>query len=414
VSYRGDGLNLGRTYKSILFEVLPEAIEAERAPSGRLDVRGVFYACRRLYGNHPERPRAREEYFAQKKGRTEDPVSFHYFKNQILRDYQEEFGRIEGLDRKAMSDIYQSHTIYDAEWKKIATAFVENFVPPPHYFDKVVFVEKRGVAEDLAETRFRERWDTAIIVAPGFGSEADRNLLRLFAAEGYAIIVLHDLDVNGLGILANIQDGNRRVGGVGSEVTDLGLRLADVPELDRELREAGYAAGFTGEDATRSKRLPATILDYLTPAEHELLTGTRLNQKVWEYRRYELNEVPADMRLSVVERKMEESGLTRKVIPPDSYLSDTAARKRDIDIEYHAELALLEVVGDAVKAAIIEQFSERYDLDALPAFVPVDLESHPALSWRDALGRHIDPRGDELAEEMEAAVRDYLALQDEE
>jgi hypothetical protein len=140
-----------------------------------------------------------------------------------------------------------------------------------------------------------------------------------------------------------------------AEVTDLGLRLADVPELDRELREAGYAAGFTGEDATRSKRLPATILDYLTPAEHELLTGTRLNQKVWEYRR-----------------------------------------------------------GDAVKAAIIEQFSERYDLDALPAFGPVDLESHPALYWRDALDRHIDPRGDELAEEMEAAVRGYLALQDEE
>jgi hypothetical protein len=412
VSNRGKKLNLGRTYKSIIFEILPQAIEAERAPSGRVDNRGLFYACRRLYRNHPERPRAREEYFAKKKGRTEDPISFSYFKNQILSDYQAEFGRIEGLDRKAMSDIYQSHTIYDAEWKKIATAFVENFVPPPYYFDKVMFVEKRGVAEDLAEARFGELCDTAIIAAPGFGSEADRNLLRLFAENGYAILVLHDLDINGIAILANIQDGNQRVGGVETEVIDLGLRLVDVPALDRQLLEAGYSTGFIGEDATRSKRLPTSILDYLTPEEHDMLTGKRLNQKTFEYHRYELNEIPADLHLAVVERKMEESGLTRKVIPPESYLGDTATRKRDSDIKLHAEEALLEVVGEAVNEAMVEKFKDRYDLDTLAESIPEDLETNPALSWRDAVETHVSEQGEQLVDEIEAAVREYLNLED--
>jgi hypothetical protein len=224
--------------------------------------------------------------------------------------------------------------------------------------------------------------------------------------------VLHDFDVNGIAILANIQDGNQRVGGVQTEVIDLGLRLADVPELDRQLVEAGYSTGFIGEDATRSKRLPSSILDYLTPEEHDMLTGKRLNQKTFEYHRYELNEIPADLRLAVVERKMEESGLTRKVIPPESYLGDTATRKRDWDIEYHTEQALLEVVGEAVNEAMVEKFKDRYDLDTLAESIPEDLETNPALSWRDAVETHVSEQGEQLVDEIEAAVREYLNLED--
>ena len=319
---RGD--SLGRTYKSIIYEVMPEAIEAERAPSGRLDVRGLFYACRRLYLNHPERPLEREAYYAERKGGPENPLEFHYFKNRITVEYQQDVEEIEGLDRKAMSDVYQSHTA-DAAWHKIATAFVEDFEPPEYYYDKVLFVEKRGVAEDLAEAGLGEAWDLAIIASPGFGSEADRNLLRLLAEEGYQILVLHDLDVNGFAILANVQDGNRRVAGVDCEVVDLGLRLEEIPDLDRRVRELS-GARFAGEDATRQKNLPDTILKYLTPAELALLTGTRRNQKVWDYKRYELNEIPAEMRVPFVEGKLEAAGLRKKVIPPERYLSVTAPR----------------------------------------------------------------------------------------
>jgi hypothetical protein len=315
-SHLGDGL--GRTYKSIMYEIMPEAIESERAPSGRLDVRGLYYACRRLYLNHPDRPRRREAYYAARKKGAENPLEFAYFKNKITVHYQQDVEEIEGLDRKAMSDIYQSHTV-DNDWNKIATSFVEDFEPPPYYYDKVLFVEKRGVAEDLAEAGLGESWDMAIIASPGFGSEADRTLLRLFSEEGYQILVLHDLDVNGLAILANIQDGNDRVGGVDGEVVDLGLRLSDVPDLDSRVRyEAGV--GFGGEDATRKKGLPATILPYATPEEINLLAGVRRNSKTWDYRRYELNEIPSSMRVPFVERRLEAAGIGRKVIPPESYL----------------------------------------------------------------------------------------------
>jgi hypothetical protein len=312
------GKSFGRTYKSIMYEVMEQAIEAERAPSGRLDVRGLFYACRRLYLNHPERPREREAYYAARKKGPDNPLEFHYFKNDITVAYQRDVAEIEGLDRKAMSDIYQTHTL-DDDWQKIATSFVEDFEAPPYYYDKVLFVEKRGVAEDLAEAELGEAWDLAIIASPGFGSEADRNLLRLFADEGYQILVLHDLDVNGMAILANIQDGNHRVGGVDGEVVDLGLRLSDLPDLDRRVREE-TGIGFDGEDATRQKALPETILDHLTPEEFVLLTGTRRNKKVFEYKRYEINEIPASMRVPFVERKLEAAGLVRKVVPPESYL----------------------------------------------------------------------------------------------
>jgi hypothetical protein len=309
---------LGRSYKSIVYEVMPQAIEAERAPSGRLDVRGLYYAVRRLYLKHPERPRLREANLAARKKDAENPLEFHYFKNRLTVHYQEDVAEIEGLDRKAMSDIYQSHTIAD-DWQKIATPFVEDFEPPDYYYDKVLFVEKRGVAEDLAEAGLGEAWDLAIIASPGFGSEADRKLLRLFADEGYQILVLHDLDVNGLAILANIQDGNRRVAGVDGEVVDLGLRLSDIPDLDRRVRDE-VGVGFDGEAAPRQKALPDTILPYLTDDEHALLTGTQRNAKVWEYTRYELNEIPAAMRVPFVEGKLEAAGLTKKVIPPESYL----------------------------------------------------------------------------------------------
>jgi hypothetical protein len=41
---------------------------------------------------------------------------------------------------------------------------------------------------------------------------------------------------------------------------------------------------------------------------------------VWEYTRYELNEIPSEERVPFVERKLREAGVGKKVIPPDGYL----------------------------------------------------------------------------------------------
>ncbi len=311
--------NLGeRPYKSIVFEVLPAAIESERAASGRVDQRGLFYACRRLYLAHPERPLKREAYYAARKNNPEHILEYGYFKNNVLDAYENEVGEIEGLTRAGRSHLKQVHTLSSA-WKEIDTEFVSSFEPPEYFYDKVLFVEKHGVAKDIAEAGLGDLYDMAIVGAPGFGSLADRRLLRILAEEDYKILLLHDLDVNGMSILANVQDGNHRMAGVEVEVLDLGLRLADVPALDLKVRQEG-GTGFLGEEATRQKALPTTIDAYLTAAERELLTGTPRNAKVWEYKRYELNEIPAAMRVPFVEEKLEAAGLRKKVMPPESYL----------------------------------------------------------------------------------------------
>ncbi len=89
-----------RTYKSVLFEIMPEAIAAERSASGRIDLRGLFYACRRLYLAHPERPRGREARLASSKKNPEHILEYGYFGNRIIPDYEEERDEIEGLLRE--------------------------------------------------------------------------------------------------------------------------------------------------------------------------------------------------------------------------------------------------------------------------------------------------------------------------
>jgi hypothetical protein len=197
------------------------------------------------------------------------------------------------------------------------------------------------------------------------------------------------------------------VGGVDAAVIDLGLRLSDIPDLDRRVR-ARVGVGFDGEDATRQKALPTTILDYLTTEEDALLTGTRRNAKVWEYTRYELNEVPAAMRVPFVERKLEAAGLTRKVMPPESYLGESAAAMVEYDIETEAEMAIADILADAIKSDVRERFRGRYDLSDLLGYVERGLEKHPRSSWRSVVQGRISRQGRDLREEIEDAVREYL------
>jgi hypothetical protein len=62
---------------------------------------------------------------------------------------------------------------------------------------------------------------------------------------------------------------------------------------------------------------------------------------------------------------------------------------------------------------MVEKFKDRYDLD-LAEEVPKDLQEDPTLSWRAALDKHIDPQGEDLYEESEEAVREYLETKEEE
>jgi hypothetical protein len=399
VSNVGDG-HKERTYKSVLFEVLPEAISAERSVSGRIDVRGLFYACRRLYLSHPERPRSLEARLAASK-KSDHILEYSYFNNDVVPDYEDEYGEIAGLVRDVRGHLHEAHTA-DDEAREIGTEFVAEFVPPDYYYDKVLYVEKHGIAQGLVDQRIGQRYDMAVLASKGYGTEADRKLLQMYGEEGYEVYVLHDCDIDGFGILANLQDGNSRVGGLDVPAVDLGMRLTDARDL-----------GMLGEEATRQKALSESSVAYMTNDELLLFTGTRRNAKVWEYTRFELNEIPADQRLPFVERKLQAAGAGPKVIPPDSYLHDTADFYRHYDLDDRIRDAIARAVGDEVVERLLPRFRPRYDTADARGWVEDEFSGRSEMSWRSVLYGNILDQGARLEDEIEDEVRRVLTIEDE-
>jgi hypothetical protein len=394
-----------RTYKSVLFEIMPEAIAAERSASGRIDLRGLFYACRRLYLAHPERPRGREARLASSKKNPEHILEYGYFGNRIIPDYEAERDEIEGLLREPRGHLHEAHTMDDTH--EIGTEFVAEFVaefePPDYYYDKVLFVEKHGIAEGLVDQRLGRKYDMAILASKGYGTVANRDLLEKFAEEGYEVYVLHDCDVDGYGILANLQEGNSRAAGLDGTAVDLGLSLQDARLL-----------GLLGEEATRQKALPASFVTYLTHEELDLFTGTPRNAKVWDYTRFELNEIPAHERLPFVERKLKEAGVGPKVIPPGLDLSRTTAFYRDHDLDNHIRDAVTQVVGDRVAELLRPRFRSGYDTRNPRGWVEDRFSNGGSrVSWRDVVWGEIRDQGITLEPEIEAEVRRIVRIEDE-
>lgn len=97
-----------------------------------------------------------------------------------------------------------------------------------------------------------------------------------------------------------------------------------------------------------------------------------------------------------------------------SYLGETASGMVQRDIEAETSMAIDRVLADAIKADMVERFTDRYDLGDLPGYVTRKLEASPRLSWRSALSGKIGRQGAELSDEIEAAVREYLPTEDNE
>jgi hypothetical protein len=395
-----------RSQKSIVFEVLEEAVEAERSGSGRLDGRGLFYAIRRLYLNHPDRPFALEARLAQVKKHPEHVLEMGNV-DKILVAYQQEHGKIEDLEREARGHYYPAHD--EDGSAEIGTEFADGFEPPEYFFDKALYVEKHGIALGLIDEGLGERYDMAIVASKGYATEADRRLLLRLAEEGYQVIVFHDCDVDGFGILANLRTGNQRIGAVAGEVIDLGLGLEDIRSFDPPL---------IGEEATRSKAIPDATIAQLTEDELRMLWGTQTRWKdpdkprskdQWTYLRYELNEIPSDQRVPFVERALAAAGVRPKVIPPARYLADEAAEMVENDVRTEVQMAVRELVGtEAIVDALLPILRERYgtvDPAVLARYIRFAFRERPLCSWRDVLHSHASGRGTSLRPEIVEAVK---------
>ena len=243
-----------------------------------------------------------------------------------------------------------------------------NVVGPIGGFAGVLFCEKEGFGPLFKSVDLANRYDLMVISSKGVSVTAARRLIDTVCGEhDLPLFVLHDFDVAGFLILGTLQRDTRRYTfDNGIEVIDLGLRIGD-------------ARGLCSEPAAASKIKQSVLREQLaengaTPEEVAFL----LNDRV------ELNAMPSDALVAMIERKLNAYGL--KKVVPDGETLEEAYRA------FHRSEGLRKA---------FEEVEEAYDDEAETIPIPKGLTTkvraivnkHRDLRWDDAVRLVLDKRG---------------------
>ena len=245
----------------------------------------------------------------------------------------------------------------------------------------VLFCEKEGFNPLFKAVNLANRYDLMIVSTKGVSVTAARSLIDTVCGDSdLPLFVLHDFDLAGFVILGTLQRDTRRYQFSNTfEVTDLGLRLADIAGLAREPAAA--------------TRIRASILrDQLTEngavaAEIDIL----LNERV------ELNALTSDALIAMIERKLKAYGL-KKVIPDDDLLAETYRT-------FHRSQRLQEKFEET-EAEFDEEAAEIAIPKGLKKRVRAILAKHDDLRWDDAIRLALDKTTlDRVREEKQKAKK---------
>jgi hypothetical protein len=201
---------------------------------------------------------------------------------------------------------------------------------PDGRFGGVLFCEKEGFNPLFERVRLAERYDISITSSKGMSVTALRELVDVMCGRyKIPVFVLHDFDVSGFSIFGTLRgDTDRYTYKNVVKVVDLGLRLADVEELD--LASESVSLGNTSRQKIR-RRLER---NGATDEEVEFL----LNEE-----RVELNAMTSSQMVAFIERKLAEHDL-KKVVP------DKGVLDRAYQIKMRSN-RLRKVVEEAIQAA---------------------------------------------------------------
>jgi len=119
-----------------------------------------------------------------------------------------EYCRIHGSNPLIYNDtrgiLIQPHT--DGSFQ-LSTLDVRDYVIPNYHYNKVLFIEKKGLLQVLMAANIHKRFDMALIGSEGFATVAIRDLLsKMQTDENYTIFVLHDADPAGYEISRTLQE----------------------------------------------------------------------------------------------------------------------------------------------------------------------------------------------------------------
>src|SRR6516164_5664607 len=256
----------------------------------------VMAECYRAVSGPRNLPAKARQIFYQARGKimamTENrELQYGYFSQTLLPDYVEEKNLDWNVVYDARGHFEEPHTnrhigCGTLEVRNYLDAVKDPSIVPPEFadagvdiigpaggFGAILYVEKEGFDSLFKAVNLANRYDLMIISNKGLSVTAARRLIDTICGDNdLPLFVLHDFDVAGFMIAGTLQRDTRRYqfsSAIGA--IDLGLRLDDIADLERE--------------------------------------------------RVELNAMTSDALVAMIERKLDDYGL-KKVVPDDALLAE--------------------------------------------------------------------------------------------
>jgi hypothetical protein len=350
--------------KDAVFRLLPgAAAHATGNGSVPANVRNLYYAIR-----EPQR------------GLTGRELEYGYFSQTLLPAYRQEHGPLPGIYYDPRGILYEPHS---GQQTPLGTREVDAYRFPAWLYNKILYIEKKGIWPTLQAAQLAERYDMAVIAAEGYATEAARVLFaQADRRQRYQLFVLHDADPHGYNIARTLRDETARMPGYHVDVIDLGLGLED-----------GLARRLQIEEFTRKKALPSGLT--LTPIEREYFTGRRATEKAWIARRIELNAFTAPALVAFIEDELDHAGATGKVIPPADVLAGEFGQAFAVAVGMAVDSALTELLDLYTVKWEVEQALRPYvlrDRSRSQALIARLLQRRRAEPWRAIVASCVQAR----------------------
>lgn len=300
---------------------------------------------------------------------------------------------LRGQDKREDHDPYEHGYQFSMDWRTFG---------PEHRYGAILFCEKETFLPLFEAECLAERYDLAIMSTKGFSNTAARTVIdTLCHAEenGLPLFVLHDFDIDGLGILNTLYNATRRFKFHHPiQVIDLGLRLPDTQEL-----------GLEGEPVIRKGDLTNLVIERgATEAERQYLIEKVVADTKEQKTRYttigqrvELNALTSAQLMDLITSKLEAHGVSKVV--PDADLLAKAYRRT---VALHFMNSQLEALHrEAVKISqevmipedLMNQVKTRLGQDSIKSWDRVMAELTEPLVMEDS-EEGLEPYGD-LVEE---------------
>ena len=170
---------------------------------------------------------------------TSKDLDYDYFSQDLLIECQRQHGPLRGLYYDPRGVLYEAHS---GKASPLGTREVDAYQFPAWLYDKILYVEKKGVWPILQAAALAERYDMAVIAAEGYATEATRVLFaQADKGQHYQLFVLHDADPDGYNIARTLREETRRMPGYAVEIIDLGSSSRK-PWIWTWARKSGHGA----------------------------------------------------------------------------------------------------------------------------------------------------------------------------